>query len=148
MNKSILVPIDGSDHAFKALDLACQIANQNGDSLRLLHVVETREIPEGLKQWAKVEHVGNVPGSALEASIGETLLRNGNLRAKELGANTLPPTMEHGNPARVIVETAERLGSDMIVMGTRGFSDLKGLVVGSVAHKVTHAAACTVVTVK
>jgi len=52
-----------------------------------------------------------------------------------------------GSPADVILEEAERLGVDAIVMGSRGLSDVKGLLVGSVSHKVLHAAKCTVVTV-
>ena len=52
-----------------------------------------------------------------------------------------------GSPADVILEEAARVGVDAIVMGSRGLSDIKGLLVGSVSHKVLHAAKCTVVTV-
>ena len=53
-----------------------------------------------------------------------------------------------GRPADTIVAAAERDKADMIVMGSRGFSDLKGLLLGSVSHKVSHLAPCTCVTVK
>ena len=43
-----------------------------------------------------------------------------------------------GHVAKAIVETAEANGSDLIVMGSRGRSDLAGLVLGSTAHKVIH----------
>jgi len=49
--------------------------------------------------------------------------------------------------ARVILDEAQRTQPDMIVMGSRGLSDIRGLVVGSVSHKVSHAAPCHVVTV-
>lgn len=56
--------------------------------------------------------------------------------------------MERGEPAEQILETAKRTDVDLIVMATRGLSDIQGLVMGSVAHKVSHAAPCTVVTVR
>jgi nucleotide-binding universal stress UspA family protein len=56
--------------------------------------------------------------------------------------------IESGNPARQILAVAAAQKIDLIVMGTRGHSDLEGLVMGSVAHKVSHGADCTVVTVK
>nr|WP_281430368.1 universal stress protein [Salinicola acroporae] len=51
-----------------------------------------------------------------------------------------------GRPAQTIVQQATDLGVDMIIMGSRGLSDLKSLVVGSVSHKVSHIAPCPVIT--
>nr|WP_231613761.1 universal stress protein [Halomonas sp. BC04] len=42
---------------------------------------------------------------------------------------------------------ANEIAADAIVMGSRGVSELKGLLVGSVSHKVMHSAPCTVITV-
>ena len=53
-----------------------------------------------------------------------------------------------GDPAGEILERAAQIGADMIVMGSRGLSDLKGLLVGSVSHKVNHLADCTCITVR
>ena len=55
---------------------------------------------------------------------------------------------EYGDPAERILDCAKREHVDMIVMGTRGLSDLKGLLMGSVSHKVSHLADCACVTVK
>lgn len=52
-----------------------------------------------------------------------------------------------GSAARTIVDEAGRLGADAIVMGSRGPSDLAGLVLGRVSHRVLHTAACRVITV-
>ncbi|OHV09683.1 universal stress protein [Kushneria phosphatilytica] len=52
-----------------------------------------------------------------------------------------------GSPAHIIVDEAERLKVDAIVIGSRGLSDFRGLVVGSVSHRVSHTAPCTVISV-
>ncbi len=43
-----------------------------------------------------------------------------------------------GNTAEVIAETVTGEGCDLVVMGSRGRSDLEGLLLGSVTHKVLH----------
>ena len=53
-----------------------------------------------------------------------------------------------GNAANEIVATAESIGADMIFLGSRGLGDAKGLLVGSVSHKVMNLAPCTCVAVK
>jgi len=55
---------------------------------------------------------------------------------------------EHGNPASVIVKLAKDDAYSMIIMGSRGLSDIKGLLLGSVSHKVLHLAECPVVIIK
>ena len=56
--------------------------------------------------------------------------------------------LEHGDPADQIVRAAARHGADLIVMGRRGYGDLKGLLLGSVSHKVCRLADCACLTVK
>jgi nucleotide-binding universal stress UspA family protein len=48
----------------------------------------------------------------------------------------------------VILRGARDRAVDMIVLGSRGFGDAEGLLLGSVSHKVAHLAACTCVTVR
>ncbi len=50
--------------------------------------------------------------------------------------------VEIGKPAECILEAAKREHVDAIVMGSHGYSDLKGLFIGSVSHKVAHEADC------
>jgi nucleotide-binding universal stress UspA family protein len=56
--------------------------------------------------------------------------------------------VEHGDPADQIVHAAERHHADLIVMGRRGHGDLKGLLLGSVSHKVCQLADTACLTVK
>ncbi len=52
-----------------------------------------------------------------------------------------------GDPAEMIIETARVLKSDLIVMGSRGLSNILGLTLGSVSTKVLHSAKCMVLIV-
>lgn len=148
MNENILVPIDGSDASFKALDLAADLAVRYKSKLHLLHVTQSREIPPALKHWARVEHVQSPPEWLLEEAVAENVLTGAEDRARAHGVEAVERIANHGDAASCIIETARGHSADMIVMGTRGLSDLQGLVLGSVAHKVTHHAPCTVVTVR
>ena len=53
-----------------------------------------------------------------------------------------------GHPGAKISEAAEIEKCEMIVMGSRGRTELQGLILGSVAHRVLHSAACPVLVVK
>lgn len=53
-----------------------------------------------------------------------------------------------GPIAKKIIDKAEYLGADTIVVGSRGLSDLGGSLLGSVSHKVAHLASCTCIVVR
>ncbi len=148
MSDRILVPVDGSEHAFRALEVACGLARAENKQLRLLHVVPNRDIPEGLKRFAEVEHIRDSPEHLYESGIAENILNTARDQASMAGAADVECSVEHGDATRGILEAASRGDVDTIVMGTRGLSDVQGLVLGSVAHKVSHGADCRVVTVK
>lgn len=158
MFDTILVPIDGSEHSHRALQVALRLASTKEATLYLLNV----------PRWPPAEDVlGRAVGARSLAVSREQLERTGrqlleHVRAAEESAQgMMEQTKEKlglahvrtqnivrmGSPADVILEEAKRLGVDAIVMGSRGLSDLEGLLVGSVSHKVLHAARCTVITV-
>jgi nucleotide-binding universal stress UspA family protein len=62
--------------------------------------------------------------------------------------NDVKAEVKTGQPARVIVKTAEQGGYEAIIIGSRGHGDLEGLLLGSVSHKVANLSKCTVITVK
>lgn len=148
MSGRILVPVDGSEHAFRALEVACALARAEGKQLRLLHVVPSREIPKALERFAEIEHVHETPEHLYEAGIAENILNAARDRAATVGAEGVETSVEHGDASRGILAAVSHGDVDTIVMGTRGLSDIQGLVFGSVAHKVAHGAGCRVITVK
>jgi nucleotide-binding universal stress UspA family protein len=146
MFRSILVPVDGSVHAQKALDVACQLARQEQSALILLHIPE-RLAHDTLLVWG----IGAVEMTASQEeleSAGRQVMARAAEAARDAGVTQIETMIAQGDPTRVILDEAGRRGVDAIVMGSRGLGDLKGLVAGSVSHKVSHAADCSVITVR
>lgn len=148
MYRKILVPLDGSEQALKALDFAVDLAAKYDASLSLLHVITDREVPKSVRKFAEAEHMEMPPDWIYEQQVGEKILGKCAQQARDKGIELVETSVQKGRPAQMIVDMATATGIDIIVMGTRGLSDMQGLVMGSVAHKVSHLAPCTVMTVR
>lgn len=151
MINKILAAIDGSEHAWKALDLAIDIARQHGAQLTVLHVVPFEPMADALRAFAEAE---NLPVEEEEArfhyarTLGDHLTRSAEARARDGGLTQVVVRTLEGKPADRILEAAQDEKVDMIVMGNRGLSDARALFLGSVSHKVANHAPCTCVTVR
>ncbi|MEX0923400.1 MAG: universal stress protein [Rhodovibrionaceae bacterium] len=176
MPKKILLPVDGSDHAHKAAAFAGDLAEKYGCEIVLLHVVQEKQVSEQMRRMAEVEHVGqgeppslprldNIPGgvgwamdrpapatvpddSQLNAFVNEKIVEEAREILKRHGAQASRALFKNGSPAQQILDAAKEEQADTIVMGSSGVSDLKGLIAGSVSHKVAQLADCTCITVK
>lgn len=174
MLKTIVAALDGSSHAERAFDLACDLAVKFEANLHLVHVVTEREVPDDLRRMAEVEHL--IParlksavedasesarfGSVLKnveksgesyqilEKLGENLLESSVQDARERGVGSIKGTLLRGEPAAEIIRHIESVGADMIVSGSRGLGNLRGLMVGSVSHKLIQHAPCAVIMVK
>lgn len=145
MIKNILVPVDGSKYSKKALELACDLADKYDAGLHLLHVILSPEAKHTL-----VLGGASVTVDASEEEIekaGHKVIEAAKKIAGEHGRNKVETEVVGGPTAQRILEYAKDNDVDMIVMGSRGLSDISGLLVGSVSHKVSHLARCTCVTV-
>lgn len=148
--KKILVAIDGSDYAKKAITTGCDIAKQYTADLTLIHVmtrVGSAVVPESLREYVNMEHV-QITDHDLLQGVAEQILEQGTNQAQEQGVSSATTTLEVGNPAHKIADYAKQNDIDLIVIGSRGLSDLGGLLLGSVSHKVAHLAACSCLLVK
>jgi nucleotide-binding universal stress UspA family protein len=151
MTKKVLVAIDGSEHGWKALDLAADMAEQQGARLIVLHVVPFEPMAEALRAFAAAEHVPLAEEEArfrYARTLGDHLTRSAEARVRGKGLTDVVARTVEGKPSGQILEVARSEGVDMIVMGSRGLSDARALFLGSVSHKVTNHAECTCVTVK
>lgn len=150
MVKTILAPTDGSEHAKKAVAFAADLARKYDAKLIALHVMAGLggdQVPEGLKEFARVEHIRETERDVLE-SVAEQILRGAEVAAREADVRDVETQLETGNIPATILEVAKAREADLIVMGSRGLSDLKSLLMGSVSHKVSHLSPCTCVTVR
>ncbi len=146
MISNILIPVDGSLHSKKALQLGCELAHKYGAALHLIHVTES----------PVREHTMALGGAALTLRASPAELKQAGSRELEFarefaqhhGVKEITTEVAGGSPASRIVESAKEIHADMIVMGSRGLGDLAGLLVGSVSHKVTNMAPCTCITVR
>jgi len=148
MTKTILAATDGSDHAERAVEVAAAIADIYDAKLILVHVlpdVVNERLPEYLEKLVEFERLD--VGEALN-SIGQSALDRAQQQARKLGVKDVETALTTGSPAKEILEIAERLNVDFIVMGSRGRGDLEGLLMGSVSHKVSQLAKQTCITVK
>ena len=170
MIKTMLVPIDGSVHASRALELAVDMADRYDAKLILLNVIGPGPVPDQLRRMAEVEHLVEnktantaVPHSKAPTlgvrdnqfqeiqvleSISRILLGHAKQSAAEKGINKIVEVSDHGDPAECILRAADKNDVDMILMGGRGLGALKGLVLGSVSSKVQQLAEAVTVVVK
>jgi nucleotide-binding universal stress UspA family protein len=123
----ILLAVDDSEHAEHATKLAAQLAAATGDGVIVVHGVERYIIRSGAFESGTEEET-----QQLLRRHAETLEATG-VKVKTEARHVLA-----GHVARTLVEAAEEHGAGIIVMGSRGRTDLAGLLLGSVAHKVLH----------
>lgn len=135
MFKTILLAVDGSEHSDKAVDTARDMAQQFSSELLVLHVRERLVTRRGVSETA-IEEVG------VAMDLAESLKREGvSARAEE-------PLVPHGHVAQEIARVAQTLHPDVIAMGSRGLSNVGGIFLGSVTHKVLHLVNCPVLVVR
>ncbi|MEM3578370.1 MAG: universal stress protein [Candidatus Bathyarchaeia archaeon] len=150
--KKILVAIDGSEHADKALDFALDLAEKYSATVTIINVFQ---VPRVI--YPMVEYPGEpfaYPATwdefTKEVKVAhEKILSNALKRAKDLKPNLkISNVLEEGRPADKIVETAKEGNFDLIVMGHRGLGRVKEFFLGSVADRVADEAHCPVIIVK
>jgi nucleotide-binding universal stress UspA family protein len=139
MFKSILVPVDGSEPAKRAVEVAAKLADKFGSQLTMLHVMPragSHQIPDDLKEFARAEHL-SVNEAEILQSVATAIVNRAKEQAQSHGARNAQTAIEVGDAATKIIEYSNAHDIDTIVMGRRGLSDLAGLFMGSVTHKVT-----------
>ncbi len=145
--KRILVAIDGSEHADKALDFALDLAEKYSATVTIINVFQ---VPAIAYLGEPSEYPISLIDFTKEAKAAhEKILSKALKRAKELKPNLkISTTLKEGRPADKIIETAKEENFDMIVMGHRGLGKVKEFFLGSVSDRVADGAHCPVLIVK
>ncbi|MGV3517189.1 universal stress protein [Luteitalea sp.] len=140
---TIVVAVDFSDTSDAAWAAACRLAAMTNSDLHLLHVS-----PDPLAQAWTAEAIG-VDFAALARDWREQARVR--LAAIEpvagLDDARITRVVATGVPHAAIIEYAESVDADLIVVGTHGYGPIKHLLLGSVAERVVRQAACPVMTV-
>lgn len=137
MFERIVLAVDGSAQSGKAAVVASELAVGTGGEVLVLHVSEHAT---GRGMAFSVE----TPAEAVELVDG--VVRE--LKDRGIGARGEVREALRGHTPRVIVDAAEEFDADIVVMGSRGLTDLSGLIMGSVTHKVLHLSHCPVLVVR
>lgn len=137
------MPLDFSECSNHALDYATSFAERLGSSLVLLNVVEPAP---GGENYLTVTPALDETNERLVEAGRERLIE---MRQRHVGHRTECEVLARmGRVHSEITDTAEALGTDLIIMGTHGHSGLKHVVLGSTAEKVVRHATCPVLTVR
>ncbi len=140
--EKFLVPVDFSDHSREALDVAIGLAEAFGGEIHLLHCYPIN--PVGISPYGIVIPEGF--DRELRDAAGRQLAEwSKRVEAKGVACHQ---TLSSMFPSEVIAKTAEEIGAELIVMGTRGLSGIKHVMLGSVAERTIRIAPCPVLTVK
>ena len=135
MFQKVLLAVDGSEHSGKAVPVAADIAKKSDGEVLVFHVREY-QVARGGGAYPLEEEP-----HAQELVDGVTA----SLRAEGVRARGVVEPHVVGSAARAILAEAEAEDADAIIMGCRGRSELAGLLLGSVAHKVIQLSHCPVV---
>ena len=137
--RKILVPIDGSDNAEKALTYALELAEMCNADVEVLTVVpEVVNDPDWMKDYTEKMK-----------EKGEEVLSKALRKAEEDKRGIrVSKRLEEGFTELKILEVAKKGGFDLIIMGSRGLGSVKRLLLGSVSNKVVNQSEIPVLIVK
>jgi nucleotide-binding universal stress UspA family protein len=136
--KKILVAIDGSVHALKAVEMAAELASKH----RITDVTLINIIP------IIPTETGPFPTAALPEDVEAwEIFKQPKEILRKVGVNPLL-LLEEGDPASGIVEAARNGNFDLVVVGHRGLSSIEAFLLGSVSNRVVTHAPCSVLVVR
>lgn len=142
----ILVAIDGSKSAMRALDKAIELQKLTDGELILLCVFKHHSLFEASLSMVRPKEL-EIPDKAL-MEWSKEVVEHAKQYAQGQGVTKVRGFVKGGRPSKVIVKFAKDKEADVIVVGTWGtHSEKDGMILGSVAHRVASNAKCPVLVV-
>ena len=133
----ILIAVDGSPYSAPAVSATVEVATKFQSQVYVLHVREH-----------EVGRAGAFPLETPQQAVDLVAATVKTLRAAGITVKGDLHGAVAGHAAKEIVDTARTEGSDLIIMGSRGLSDIAGIFVGSVTHKVLQLAHIPILVVR
>ena len=144
--KKVLAAVDGSENSLRALSFALDLQKMGtGFQVTALYVGPSiyGMFPDsGLSSWIRQKDLDQEieeKAQKISEKIDELAGRYG---------LSVEKAIARGDAGSAICKFAEEGGYDLVVIGTRGYGEVKSIVIGSVSHKVLHLCSCPVVVVK
>lgn len=141
MFTNVLVPVDGSDNSYRALDAALLLTEKLGSSITVVNVIEQVPITHIESEKLLSELL-----EAYKKENQEILSKCSNIATeKGLSIKTL---LLQGNPASVILDYSKKEKFDLVIVGSRGMGKFKQLILGSVSSKIVHHSPCAILLIR
>ena len=145
----ILLATDGTRQGDAAAEMVGAIALNDGDDVKIISVVDMAlplaiDIYGGyLPDTTELEKTARENASKVLEKTAEMV--NQRFEGKQLSVTS---EVLFGSPESRIVETAEQMGADLIIVGSHGYNRWERLLLGSVSDSVVHHAPCSVLVVR
>lgn len=145
MFRRILIPVDGSRHARRAVQVAADLAGHYQSTVFVLHVIRDLSLPEEILEMIRAGEVTKSRMEILQDSA-DIILDNAKTQLNQAGILDVQIACELGDPAAVIAEYTTGHDIDLIVLGHHGLGPHDGLL-GGVTRKLLNLAqaACMIV---
>jgi len=135
--KRILIAVDGSPKSEKTITIGLDLAERYGSSVTIVHVREYERY-----EGSDVDLGPPIPAEELVDQVVARFRQRGIDAAGEIRR------VSSGETPQQIVEAAEAADAELVILGSRGMSELKSLVLGGVANKVVHLTHCPVLLIR
>jgi nucleotide-binding universal stress UspA family protein len=143
----IVVGTDGSETASAAVTRAAELAALSGATLHIVHahrLVSAGQMGQAAAAGAATFDLHSVNQGI--ADEGRTICSRAVGQAETAGVKC-ETHVRDGDPAAALLDVAEAVGADLIVVGNRGMAGVKRFVLGSVPNKVSHRCPCSLLIV-
>jgi nucleotide-binding universal stress UspA family protein len=144
--RKVLVPFDGSKDSVKAIELGCSISGKYGSALVVVHVHSAVLPPYTGVTPMPIPELEATTAVSKERARG--VLAHGIELAAARGVKASGELIEAGSTVQAILEFASQQKVDLIVVGTRGMTGFKKLILGSVSSGLVSHSECPVLVVR
>ena len=142
--RNVVVGTDGSETAELAVREAAELARAFGARLTIVTAFTPHPEEEARLQQQAPE---DIRWMITDSASADERAKRGTTIAKDVGVKEVKTAVDSGDPAEMLITTAENSGGDVIVVGSKGMTSAKRFILGSVPNKVSHHAPCDVVIV-
>ena len=145
----IVLATDGTQQSDAAIEITKTLKLDDGDQIRVISVVDMA-LPLSIDIYAGYQPSTEEIESAVVKNA-QTVLESTGSKLKDIFTHknvSIITELLHGSPESRIVEKAEELHADLIIVGSHGYNRWERLLLGSVSDSVIHHAPCSVLVVR